>query len=170
MLRVVRLDRLAQDPSVRRLGADPLAERPGPETLRALACGSVAAVKTFLLDQGKLAGIGNIYASEVLFRTRIDPRLPAGELTLAECRRLAREIPRILEDAVARMGTTFSTYRTIWNEPGQYGDQLRVYDRAGSPCRNCGEPVQRFVQVGRATFWCPDCQRRGSRGIPGRQS
>ncbi|MBI5170198.1 MAG: bifunctional DNA-formamidopyrimidine glycosylase/DNA-(apurinic or apyrimidinic site) lyase [Candidatus Eisenbacteria bacterium] len=159
MLRVVPLDRLAKDPSVKLLGPDPLEQPPTAESLRACAKGSRVAVKTFLLDQRKLAGIGNIYASEILFRAAIDPRRAAGALSLAEWARVAPEIGAVLGDAVARMGTTFSTYRTIWNEPGQYGEQLLVYDRPGQPCRRCGGEVKRFVQGGRATFWCPACQR-----------
>ena len=75
-------------------------------------------------------------------------------------RRVASEIPAVLEESIARMGTTFSTYRTIWNEPGEYGEQLLVYDRAGEPCRNCGTPLKRIVQGGRSTYFCPSCQRR----------
>ncbi|MFN8586305.1 MAG: bifunctional DNA-formamidopyrimidine glycosylase/DNA-(apurinic or apyrimidinic site) lyase [Candidatus Eisenbacteria bacterium] len=167
MLRLVPLERLAQDPSVRLLGPDPLAEPPSAESLREAARGSKVAVKVFLLDQRKLAGIGNIYASEILFRAQVDPRRRAGALALADWARIAPEIVAVLSDAVARMGTTFSTYRTIWNEPGQYGDQLLVYDRGGAPCRRCGAPVKRFVQGGRATFWCPGCQRPGPHGRRG---
>lgn len=159
MLRLVPLSGLSGDPSVRLLGPDPLEHPPTTESLFAGARRSRVAVKTFLLDQRKLAGIGNIYASEILHRSRVDPRRLAGRVTREEWSRIAPEITRVLGDAVNRMGTTFSTYRTIWNEPGQYGDQLLVYDRAGLPCRACGAPVRRFVQGGRATFWCPDCQR-----------
>jgi hypothetical protein len=73
---------------------------------------------------------------------------------------VAREVPAVLEESIARMGTTFSTYRTIWNEPGAYGEQLLVYDRAGEPCRHCGTPLKRIVQNGRSTYFCPSCQRR----------
>lgn len=163
MLRLVPLAALADDPSVKLLGPDPLAEPPSAESLREAARGSKVAVKVFLLDQSKLAGIGNIYASEILFRAQVDPRRRAGTLTLAEWSRVAPEIVGVLADAVARMGTTFSTYRTIWNEPGQYGEQLLVYDRGGEPCRRCGGAVKRFVQGGRATFWCPACQRGAAR-------
>jgi len=95
-----------------------------------------------------------------LFRARIDPRRRAGALAAEEWVRVAIEIPAVLEESIARMGTTFSSYRTIWNEPGQYGDELLVYDRAGEPCRNCGTPLRRIVQNGRSTFFCPTCQRR----------
>ena len=164
MLRVVALDALARDPSVRLLGPDPLVARPDGATLRALAKGSRVAVKNFLLDQRRIAGIGNIYASEILFLARVSPRRRAGTLALADWSAIAEQIPLVLEASIARMGTTFSTYRTIWNEPGEYGDQLLVYDRAGQPCANCRGPVKRLVQGGRATFWCPVCQRTGGRG------
>src|SRR5262249_32465236 len=107
-----------------------------------------------------IAGLGNIYASEVLFRARVDPRRRAGILDPVEWSRIAAEIPAVLEASIARMGTTFSSYRTIWNEPGQYGEALLVYDRAGEPCRNCGTTLRRIVQNGRSTFFCPSCQRR----------
>lgn len=162
MLRVVERAKLASDPSLRLLGPDPLAERRDGEALRAAAKGARTSIKAWLLDQRRIAGVGNIYASEVLFRTRIHPARPAGKLTAAEWERLAVEIPLVLEESIARMGTTFSTYRTIWNEPGQYGDRLLVYDRKGEPCRVCGGPVKRVVQTGRATYLCETCQpRRG---------
>ena len=167
MLRVVPTARLAADPSLRLLGPDPLAERRDGEQLRAAADGARTSIKAWLLDQRRIAGVGNIYASEVLFRTRLHPARRAGRLTRDEWARLAHEIPVVLEDSIARMGTTFSTYRTIWNEPGQYGDQLLVYDRKGEPCRVCGTPVVRMVQTGRATYLCETCQpRKGSGALP----
>lgn len=159
MLRVVPTAKLGRDPSVRLLGPDPLVEPPTGESLRALARGARVAVKNFLLDQRRIAGLGNIYVSEVLFRAGLDPRRRAGALSTPEWARVAREIPLVLEESIARMGTTFSTYRTIWNEPGEYGAQLLVYDRAGEPCRRCGAAVRRIVQGGRSTFFCPSCQR-----------
>lgn len=162
MLRIVPTAALARDPSVRLLGPDPLVAPPTGESLRALAKGARVAVKNFLLDQRRIAGLGNIYVSEVLFRAAVDPRRRAGALAIAEWERVAREIPPVLEESIARMGTTFRTYRTVWNEPGQYGEQLLVYDRAGEPCRRCGAAVRRIVQGGRATFFCPACQRAGA--------
>jgi len=160
MLRVVATDRLASDASLKLLGPDPLAVPRDGAALRGAARGARTSIKTWLLDQRRIAGLGNIYASEVLFRARIDPRRRAGALDAAEWARVASEIPAVLEESIARMGTTFSTYRTIWNEPGQYGEELLVYDRAGEPCRNCGNPLRRIVQNGRSTFFCPNCQRR----------
>ncbi len=159
MLRVLPTAKLARDASLRLLGPDPLAEPRDGDALRAAARGSRTSIKVWLLDQRRIAGLGNIYASEVLFRAGVDPRRRAGALDAEAWRRVAREVPAVLEESIARMGTTFSSYRTLWNEPGQYGEQLLVYDRGGEPCRSCGTPVRRIVQAGRSTYFCPTCQR-----------
>ena len=162
-LRVVADRALDRDESLARLGGDPLDPPLTAAELERLGRGARMAIKPFLLDQTRIAGLGNIYASEILFRARVDPRRPAGGLAGADWRALAAEIPAVLREAIARMGTTFSMYRTLWNEPGQYGDQLRVYDRAGDQCPRCGAAIRRIVQAQRATFYCPACQVR-SRG------
>jgi len=162
LLRLVRTDALAADPALARLGPDPIASPPTGAALRALARGTRVGVKTFLLDQRRLAGIGNIYASEILHRARVDPRRRAGGLSLAEWNAVAATTSTVLHEAIDRMGTTFSTFRTLWNEPGAYGDQLRVYDRAGAPCRRCGTAIRRIVQGQRSTYFCPGCQHRGT--------
>jgi formamidopyrimidine-DNA glycosylase len=124
--------------------------------------------KGFLLDQRRIAGVGNIYASEILHRARVDPRRAAGRLGLREWRAVAGGMTRVLNEAIERMGTTFSMYRTLWNEPGTYGDKLRVYDRAHLPCPRCRTPIRRIVQGQRSTFYCPGCQSRGAAaGRPG---
>ena len=162
MLRIVRDAALARDPSLALLGPDPVATPPTGATLRAAAAGSRTAVKTLLLDQRRIAGLGNIYASEVLHRAGVDPRRAARTLTLPEWTRVAAETVQVLDEAIARSGTTFSMYRTVWGESGGYGDRLRVYDRAGEPCRRCGTPIRRIVQGQRSTYFCPTCQgRRG---------
>ena len=166
MLRVRPTDALGKDPSLKLLGPDPLVSPPTRDSLHALARGVRTSVKSFLLDQRRIAGLGNIYVSEILFLAQVDPRRHAGALTREEWERIAAEVVPVLERSIARMGTTFSTYSTIWNEPGQYSEQLLVYDRAGEPCRRCGEPVKRVVQAGRSTFFCPRCQRRGAALMP----
>ena len=163
MLRVVSGPALARDPSLRALGPDPMREPPTGAGLLGSATGLRSAVKSFLLDQRRIAGLGNIYVSEILHRARVDPRRRAGALSRREWTAIAREIPVVLEAAIARMGTTFSTFRTIWNEPGNYGEQLLVYDRAGAPCARCHTPIRRIVQAGRSTFFCPECVRRAGR-------
>ncbi len=147
-----------QTPALAVLGPDPIHSPPSARSLGAAARGSRVAVKNFLLDQRKVAGIGNIYASEILFRSRIHPGRKAGSLDAAEWGRVASKTRRVLGEAIERMGTTFSAYRTLWNEPGSYGDLLRVYDRAGEECRRCGSPIRRIVQGQRSTFYCIQCQ------------
>jgi len=166
LLRPVPTADLGQDPALVRLGPDPVAAPPTGAGLRTVARGSRMAVKTFLMDQRRIAGLGNIYASEVLHRAGLDPRRHAGGLALHEWEAVAAEIRAVLAEAIAGMGTTFSTYRTVWGEPGQYGESLRVYDRANEPCRGCGTPIRRIVQGQRSTFYCPSCQ--GGRSGPRR--
>src|SRR5437667_194304 len=138
--------------------------------LRGLRIGAVRRLGKYLLDQRRLAGIGNIYASEILHRAGVEPRRRAGALSREEWEAVAAGTTRVLREAIGRMGTTFSTYRTLWNEPGGYGERLRVYDRAGEPCRRCRTPIRRIVQGQRSTFYCPACQPRrgGGSGDGGR--
>ena len=166
LLRLVPTADLGREPALARLGPDPVAAPPTGAGLKAAAGVSRVAVKTFLMDQRRVAGLGNIYASEVLHRAGLDPRRVAGRLTLREWEAVAAEIRLVLAEAIARMGTTFSSYRTVWGEPGQYGELLRVYDRANQPCRRCGTPIRRIVQAQRSTFYCPSCQ--GGRSGPRR--
>jgi formamidopyrimidine-DNA glycosylase len=116
------------------------------------------------MDQRRIAGIGNIYASEILHRARVDPRWPASRLRPGDWQAIAEQTVQVLGEAIERFGTTFSTYRTLWNEPGAYGDQLLVYDRARQPCRRCGAPIRRIVQGQRSTFFCPRCQGKARGG------
>ncbi len=120
-------------------------------------------VKVALLDQRSIAGIGNLYASEVLHVARIHPRKRCHRLTRSEWQRLQEAIRHVLLDAVRYEGSTLGdgTYRNALNRPGTYQNHHRVYARAGQPCPRCRlQPVERFVQAQRATFWCPRCQPR----------
>ena len=117
-------------------------------------------IKCLLLDQSVVAGIGNIYASEILHAARIDPRRPANDLSSDETRRLRRTVRRILRAAIDQRGTTFSDYRTTLGERGRYARRLRVYGREGEGCRRreCEGTIVRCVQQQRSTFYCPECQ------------
>ena len=117
-----------------------------------------APVKNVLMDQRRIAGVGNIYASEALYEARVDPRRPAGSLSAPEIRRLHRAIRRILNVALDRAGTTFRNYRAVNGRSGSFQTLLRVYGREGEPCRCCSIPIVRVVQAGRSTFCCPGCQ------------
>jgi formamidopyrimidine-DNA glycosylase len=164
LLRLATADRLERDPALAILGPDPVASPPTGALLGDMARGARVAVKNFLLDQKRLAGIGNIYASEILHRAAVDPRRRAGSLGPAEWDAVAAETTQVLGEAIERFGTTFSMYRTLWNEPGAYGDQLLVYDREGEPCRRCGAKIRRIVQGQRSSYFCPRCQNRAPRG------
>lgn len=127
-------------------------------------------IKVKLLDQGFIAGIGNIYASEALFRARISPKLPANRLTFAQAKQLLSAIRDVLDDAV-KFGSTVplktmsgkSDALFYFSDDGEgfYEKRLRVYDRAGSPCLNCRTKIVRVIQAARSTYFCPRCQRMG---------
>jgi len=116
-------------------------------------------IKAWLLDQKNIAGIGNIYAAEILFSAGIDPRRPANSLTPDEVERLGVAIREVLTEAIAYRGTTFSDYRDPAGNPGGFQGLLRVYQRAGEPCPRCGTAIERIELGGRGTYFCPRCQR-----------
>lgn len=116
-------------------------------------------LKLWLLRQDRLAGIGNIYASEILFAARIHPRRPAGSLSAEETTRLQRAIRHVLRQAIAHCGTTFSEFLDARGREGGFGRFLKVYGRGGQPCLSCGAAIEREVQGQRSTYFCPHCQR-----------
>lgn len=134
-----------------------------PDALRNRLKTTRRAVKVALLDQRLVAGIGNLYACEILHEARIHPATPSCELTASACRRLHRAMLRILNDAIDCEGSTLSdaTYVTAQNTPGQYQRHHRVYGRAGETCGRCGRgQIERIVIAQRGTFYCPRCQSR----------
>ena len=141
-----------------RLGPEPLAEDFGAASLRAAFRARRAPVKNVLLDQRRVAGLGNIYASESLHAARLDPRRPAGSLAGEECERLAGSVRSVLAEALRHAGTTLRDYRAVDGRSGAFQERLRVYAREGEACPRCGEEVRRLVQAGRSTFFCPGCQ------------
>jgi formamidopyrimidine-DNA glycosylase len=140
-------------------GLDPLAPEFTPAALADLLEQSIQAIKPWLLRQDRLIGLGNIYASEILFAAKIPPTRPAGSLTPDEIRRLHRHTRHLLERAIKYCGTTFSDFRDERGRSGRFRRFLKVYGREDDPCRRCGRPVQRLVQQGRSTFCCPACQK-----------
>lgn len=117
------------------------------------------AIKQFIMDSRIVAGVGNIYASESLFRARIDPARPAGSLSAGECDRLTAAIRETLTAAIAAGGTTIRDFRVGEGTPGYFTVNLNVYDREGSPCPSCGTPIAASRQHGRSTYHCPHCQK-----------
>lgn len=141
------------------LGVEPLSDAFTAEWLHRNAQRSRVAVKTWLMDQRRVVGVGNIYASEALFRAGVDPRRPANALGENEAARVVEAVRGVLREAIDFRGTTLLDYRDASGERGEFAARLRVYDREGEPCRSCGTPVERIVQGGRSTFFCPQCQR-----------
>ncbi len=144
----------------RRLGSEPLAQSFTGRRLRAILAGSASPVRSLLLDQKKIAGLGNIYALEALWSARIHPRTPSNLVDPAAVTRLHRAIRKILRQAIRARGTTFRDYRTAGGQEGEFGPALRVYGRAGRPCRHCKKAIRRIVFAGRPSFHCPACQNR----------
>jgi formamidopyrimidine-DNA glycosylase len=152
-------DRLGEHPSLRHLGLEPL--QPGFDGRRLVAtfAGRRAALKVALMDQRLVVGVGNIYASESLFRARLHPARPAGALTPREAQRLARAIRQVLCEAIEAGGSSLRDYVQSNGELGNFQHSFQVYDRAGEPCLRCGSVVERMVQGARTTYCCRMCQR-----------
>jgi formamidopyrimidine-DNA glycosylase len=141
-----------------RLGEEPLGKGFTTAVLAARFHGRRAPVKAAILDQRAAAGMGNIYADEALWRARIHPLTPAGQLTRPELRRLHRGIKEALRAGIARQGTTLRDYRRPNGDRGSMQDELRVYGREDEPCPRCGTAIARTRVAGRGTWYCPTCQ------------
>lgn len=144
-------------PRLRHLGPEPLTIT--GQALRDVLRGRTSAVKTALLDQRVLAGVGNIYACEALFRAGISPRRRVGSIGPGRASALAEAIRTVLAEAIRAGGSTLRDHVQIGGEEGWFQRQLLVYGRTGEPCVRCAKPVRQFRQGGRSTFHCPACQR-----------
>jgi formamidopyrimidine-DNA glycosylase len=159
MLRIVRRAALASAAELKGLGPEPLSRELNADYLAAKARGRTAAIKNLLMDQRIVAGIGNIYASEILFRAGVRPTRRAGRVTRAEIEKIAAAVPVILRAAIGSNGTTFRSYRDSRGRPGRFAARLRVYGREGEPCYTCSTPIKNVIVGQRASFYCPKCQR-----------
>jgi formamidopyrimidine-DNA glycosylase len=146
-----------------RMGPEPLDESFTPEALHRALRTSRAPVRSWLLDQRKVAGVGNIYANEALHLAGIHPRTEAGAVTRTQAERLHVAVRDVLRSAIRAGGTTIRDYRNAEGGEGRYARRLLVYDRAGEPCSRCGRTIRRTVFGGRSAFHCPGCQRRRTR-------
>lgn len=149
---VARLDRA--------LGPEPFASSLNAASLRGVLVRRPGKIKNALLDQRVIAGLGNIYVDEALYRARIHPERPSNSLTLDELKRVVRAMRLVLNQALDRQGTTFSSFENPYGEPGANASFLRAYGRAkhGGLCLRCGTPLERTVVGGRGTTFCPRCQ------------
>ena len=141
-----------------KIGPEPLEVRPRQLAQRLQRTGR--AIKNALLDQGVLAGLGNIYADESLFAAGIHPLVPANRLTLEQVKRLNRSIKSTLRRALHHRGSTFRDYRDAEGNAGEFQKMHRVYGREGEPCAKCRTPIKRIVLAGRSSHFCPKCQKR----------
>ena len=157
-LDLLRTDAIAEWPPFVAIGPEPLGGKVTGELLKERFAGRSAAVKLLLLDQRIVAGLGNIYVCEALFRAQIDPRKAAGKVSRKKLDALAAAIPAVLLDAIAAGGSSLRDFAAPDGELGYFSKSFDVYAREGEPC-GCGDKVKRILQGGRSTFYCSACQR-----------
>jgi formamidopyrimidine-DNA glycosylase len=143
-----------------RLGAEPFTPAFTPIYLRRAARGRRAPVKAFLLDQRRIAGVGNIYADEALFRAEVHPLRPAGSLTAPQWVRLHAAIEEVLTAGIDARGATIDDFRHVDGARGSFQDRFLIHLRVGEPCVRCGRPVRKIVAAGRGTYVCEHCQKK----------
>jgi len=159
MLFVVQSERLPAHPRFRSLGPEPLSPEFSAHSLARTARGAKRPIKNFLMDAAVVVGVGNIYASEALYRAGIHPATPAGTLAAARWQRLHAAVQATLHDALQQGGTTLKDFQDADGQEGMFQVRLGVYGREAERCERCGRRIQRIVQAGRSTFFCPGCQR-----------
>lgn len=147
-------------PLLASLGPEPAAsDEFSADYLYRASRGRSVSVKQFIMDSHIVVGVGNIYASEALYRAAIRPQLPAGRLSRARCENLVQAIRQTLDDAIQAGGSTLRDFTNAAGKPGYFQQQHSVYDRGGKPCRRCGAPVVQIKQGQRSTFYCENCQK-----------
>jgi len=143
---------------LQRLGPEPFSEAFSTHYLAKRLRGSTRAIKSALLDQTVVAGVGNIYADESLFQARIRPTTASGRLAREQIEGLRQALIQVLDASIGAGGTTFRDFRNLTGTNGNYGGEAWVYGRAGQQCRVCGHAIQRDRLSGRSSHWCPNCQ------------
>jgi formamidopyrimidine-DNA glycosylase len=159
LLKLVPAGTLDSTVELRGLGPEPLGKAFSAEYLALKARGRRVAIKNLLMDQRIVAGIGNIYAAEILFRAAVRPTRRAGRLSRAEIARIAAATRSVLREAIGKRGTTFRSYRDSRGQPGGFSSRLRVYGREGEACYTCSTPIRNVIIGQRASFFCPQCQK-----------
>jgi formamidopyrimidine-DNA glycosylase len=159
LMKLFPRDEVAGLAELKGLGPEPFAREFDAAYLWRVSRGRSSAIKNLLMDQRIVAGVGNIYASEILFRARVRPTRRAGRVTRAEFDRIAPITAEVLREAIGSRGTTFRSYRDSQGQPGRFASKLRVYDREGQPCLECATPIRAAVIGQRSSFYCPRCQK-----------
>ncbi|MBK7892490.1 MAG: bifunctional DNA-formamidopyrimidine glycosylase/DNA-(apurinic or apyrimidinic site) lyase [Bdellovibrionales bacterium] len=141
------------------LGPEPLSSDFSPGVLKSKLKARSAAVKVLLMDAKVVVGVGNIYASEALFRAGVRPSALGKRITSAQCERIVESVKAVLQEAIESGGSTIRTYRGADGKAGDFQSRHFVYERKNEPCRVCGTKIKHIVQAGRSTYYCPTCQR-----------
>ncbi len=156
---IIPIQQLCHCKPLKDLGVEPLTEDLDSILLSEKLNKSKRQIKDFLLEQNKIAGLGNIYVCEILFDSKISPFKPADALTFGEVSRLCESIKRVLKQAVEKGGSTISSYVNATGERGSYQLSHKVYGREGEKCLFCSATIKREKQHGRSTYFCPECQK-----------
>jgi formamidopyrimidine-DNA glycosylase len=147
-----------QHPLLRRLGPEPLSEAFNPQYLHKQAKKKQQNIKSFIMRNEIVVGVGNIYATESLFFAKIHPQMPAGCLNEEQCEQLVWQIKRVLSQAISAGGTTLRDFYAVDGKPGYFANSLQVYGRKNCPCFLCQQLIQTIIIAGRNSAFCPTCQ------------
>ena len=161
LMKIVETKDLYEAKELKKLAPEPFSDDFTPQYFRAVLKTSKKSLKEFLLDQTKVLGLGNIYASEALFMAKINPRAAANKVSAKKANILFEKIREVLRESISHGSTLNVNPENIDGSyyGGGYEDQWRVYDREKEPCGNCGKPISRIAQGGRSTYFCPQCQK-----------
>ncbi len=159
IVRLTPRESLATSRELKDIGPEPLSGEFNADYLAEKARGRKVAIKNLIMDQKVVAGVGNIYASEILFRAGVRPTRRASRVKREEIAKIAEFTPIILRAAIDGRGTTFRSYRDSEGRPGTFADRLQVYGREGEKCYRCSTPIRNVVVGQRASFFCPKCQK-----------
>ena len=152
-------EKLSDSKALNKLGIEPFSEDLNVNYFKSKVASSKREIKSILLDQQIIAGLGNIYVSEILFRSKISPLRTSETIRNKEWSQIIKYTQSVLEEAIENNGTTISNFRRVDDKTGKFQKFLKVYDKKEKPCPNCGIPIQRIVQQQRSTFFCPECQQ-----------
>lgn len=145
-------------PTLAAMGPEPLTDAFNVTQFKKALQGSRVAIKTYLLSQKPVAGVGNIYADEALWFARVHPLTPANKVTTGQTKALVTAIKEVLAASIKAQGTTLNDYRTVNGEVGAYLSELKAYGHEHEPCPRCGDAIERIVIAGRSSHYCPNCQ------------